>query len=88
MKVEFHKSFERDLRKVRDHSLLERVRTAIIELEEAETLENLSQVKAMKGHPEYFRIRIGEYRLGLKRTEHGLRLIRFLNRGHIYQKFP
>ena len=88
MKVEYHKSFERDLRKVRDRTLLDRVKVILLELEESKTLDNISSVKPMKGYPEYFRIRIGDYRLGLKRTNDGLRIIRFLSRGDIYQKFP
>lgn len=88
MKVEYHKSFERDLRKVQDRTLLDRVKVILLELEESEALETISSVKAMKGYPEYFRIRIGDYRLGLKRTNDGLRIIRFLSRGDIYRKFP
>jgi mRNA interferase RelE/StbE len=88
MKVEYHKSFERDLRKVRDRTLLDRVKVILLELEESETLETILSVKPMKGYPEYFRIRIGDYRLGLKRTNDGLRIIRFLCRGDIYRKFP
>ena len=88
MKVEYHKSFERDLRRVRDRDLLNRVKAVLIELENSEDLEAFTNIKAMKGHPEYFRVRIGDYRLGFKRTDDGVRLIRFLNRGDIYQKFP
>jgi mRNA interferase RelE/StbE len=88
MKVEYHKSFERDLRKVRDRTLLDRVKVILLELEESETLETILSVKPMQGSPEYFRIRIGDYRLGLKRTNDGLRIIRFLSRGDIYRKFP
>jgi mRNA interferase RelE/StbE len=88
MKVEYHKSFERDLRRVRDRNLLNRGKAALQELEGSENLEALSNIKAMKGHPEYYRVRIGDYRLGLKRIDDGVRIIRFLSRGDIYQKFP
>lgn len=88
MNIEYHKSFERDLRRVRDRSLLGRVKTALVELDKAETLESLTGIKAMKGHPEYFRLRIGDYRLGIKRTDSGVSIIRFLSRGDIYRKFP
>ena len=88
MKVEYLKSFERDLRRVRDRSLLNRVKAVLNELEDSESLEALSNMKAMKGHSEYFRVRIGEYRLGLKRIDDGVRVIRFLSRSDIYRKFP
>lgn len=88
MRVEYHKSFERDLRRVRDRNLLNRVKAALQELEGSESLEALSNINAMKGHPEYYRVRIGDYRLGLKRIDDGVRIIRFLSRGDIYRKFP
>ena len=88
MKVEYHKSFERDLRRVRDQNLLDRVEAVLVGLEGSESLDSISNVKVMKGHPEYYRIRIGDYRLGLKRIDDGVRIIRFLSRGDIYRKFP
>lgn len=88
MKVEYHRSFERDLRNVRDPSLLRRLKTVLLNLEEAEDLESLPGVKAMTGHPSYFRIRLGDYRLGFKRSGDGVRVIRFLSRAEIYRKFP
>lgn len=88
MKVEYHKSFERDLRRVRDQNLLDRVQAVLVGLEGSESLGSISNVKVMKGHPDYFRIRIGDYRLGLKRIDDGVRIIRFLSRGDIYRKFP
>lgn len=88
MKVEYHKSFERDLRRVRDQNLLDRVEVVLIRLESSESLDAISDVKVMKGHPDYFRIRIGDYRLGIKRIDNGIRIVRFLSRGDIYRKFP
>ena len=88
MKVEYHKSFERDLRRVRDQNLLDRVEAILVGLEASESLDSISNIKVMKGHPDYFRIRIGDYRLGLKRINDGVRIIRFLSRGDIYRKFP
>jgi len=86
--VEYHKSFERDLRRVRDPNLLARVEAVLVELESLESLDSIPNIKAMKGHPDYFRIRIGDYRIGFKRIDGGLRIIRFLSRGDIYRKFP
>lgn len=71
MEVEYHKSFERDLRRVRDRNLLARVEAVLVELEGSESLDPIPNVKVMKGHPDYFRVRIGDYRLGLKRIDGG-----------------
>ena len=56
--------------------------------EGSEELDLIANVKVMKGHPDYFRVRIGDYRLGLKRIDGGVKIIRFLSRGDIYRKFP
>jgi mRNA interferase RelE/StbE len=42
----------------------------------------------MRGSREYFRIRIGDFRLGLKLEGDTLVFIRFLNRKDIYRYFP
>jgi mRNA interferase RelE/StbE len=88
MKVEYHKSFEHDLRRVRDQNLLDRVEAVLVELESSEVLDSIANIKPMKGHPDYFRVRIGDFRLGFKRIDRGVRIIRFLSRGDIYRKFP
>ena len=74
--------------RVRDRNLLARVEALLVELESSEELDLIPNVKVMKGHPDYFRSRIGDYRLGLRRIDGGVRIIRFLSRGDIYRKFP
>jgi len=88
MRVEFYRSFERDLRAIRDQSLLDRLRAVIIELEEADDLGSIAGLTAMQGNPGYYRIRIGGYRMGIKKADSCIRIIRFLKRGDIYRKFP
>lgn len=48
MKVEFRKSFEKDLSKLRDEALLTRIKAVILEIEDAETLLNKQFGAAMK----------------------------------------
>ena len=88
MKVEFHRSFERDIRKIRDRTVLDRLRATILAVENADDLESVPGVKPMQGYAGYFRLRIGDFRLGIKRTDGGVRVIRFRSRGEIYRKFP
>jgi mRNA interferase RelE/StbE len=42
----------------------------------------------MSGHPEAYRIRIGDYRLGFYYTENQIEIARFLKRNDIYKVFP
>lgn len=66
MKVEFNESFLKDLKAVKDKSVLAKVKAAIEASELAETLDQITHLKKMRGSREYFRIRIGDFRLGLK----------------------
>lgn len=66
MKVEFNESFLKDLKAVRDKSVLAKVQTVIESSEKADTLDQLINLKKMRGSREYYRIRIGDFRIGLK----------------------
>jgi len=88
LKVEFHESFLKDLKAVKDKSVLAKGRTAIEASELADTLDRLTHLKKMRGSREYFRIRIGDFRIGLKLEGDTLVFIRFLNRKDIYRYFP
>ncbi len=88
MKVEFNDSFVKDLKAVRDKSVLARVKAAIEASEQADTLDQITHLKKMRGEREDFRIRIGDFRLGLKLEGDTLVFIRFLNRKDISRYFP
>jgi mRNA interferase RelE/StbE len=88
MNVEFRKSFEKDLRKIRDTELLERIRSVIEEVEAIEILTDLINVKKLKAEGDYYRIRVGDYRIGISVDEDTVLFIRVLNRKDIYRYFP
>ncbi len=88
MKVEFNESFLKDLKAVKDKLVLAKVKAAIEATEQAETLDQITHLKKMRGSREYFRVRIGDFRLGLKLDGDTLAFIRFLSRKDIYRYFP
>ena len=88
MKVEFAPSFEKDITSLRDAGLRSRLAKMIVRLEEARSLADVPQVKALSGHGTYYRCRIGDYRLGFEMDGDILRLLRFLDRKEIYRRFP
>lgn len=88
MKVEFNESFLKDLKAIKDKALLAKVKAAIEASEKADTLVQITHLKKMRGSREYFRIRIGDFRIGLKLEDDTLVFIRFLNRKDIYRFFP
>jgi len=89
MIVEFDKSFEKYLDKIRDSTLLTRIEKIILKIEEADSLVDLPNVKKLSGFQNYYRIRISDYRIGFEKIdETTLRLIIIAHRKDIYKLFP
>lgn len=88
MIVEFRRSFEKDLGKIRDAELLQRIQSVIEEVENTNSLTDLSNIKKLKAEGDYYRIRVGEYRIGLSVNENVVTFVRVLQRKEIYRYFP
>lgn len=88
MKVDFRKSFLRDLKRVKDTTIGNRVRETIQSVEQAQSLEEISDLKKLKYGDSYYRIRIGDFRLGLILEDDTLVFVRFLHRKDLYKYFP
>ena len=88
MNIEFRKSFERDLRDIDDITLLQKIQTAIEAIEIAVSPSEIPNLKKMKGKGSYYRIRIGEYRMGLMLIKDTFIVVRVLHREEIYRYFP
>ena len=89
MELEFSTPFVRDLRRIRHQDLRDRVERAIGELEAASTITDVpsvTRINSASGH--YYRIRIGDYRLGIAVDGNVVILVRFLHRRDIYRYFP
>ena len=88
MKVEFRESFAKDLKGVKDKALLHRVKELIEAIEKADSLVAISNLKKLKGGGNYFRLRIGDHRVGISLENDAVIFVRFLNRKDIYKYFP
>jgi mRNA interferase RelE/StbE len=89
MIVRFDKSFIKALDKIKDKIVLKRIESIIQKAEEADNLEKLSNTKKLIGFNVYYRIKIGDYRIGLELINpKEMRLITILHRKDIYKKFP
>ncbi len=73
---------------VRDKNLLRRVKESIEAVERADSLNALPNLKKLKGAKNYFRLKIGDYRIGLALESDTVVLVRLLNRKDIYKHFP
>ncbi len=53
------------MKKIKDQGLLDRIRLAIENVETAETMTEISNLKKMSGIGNFYRIRIGDFRMGI-----------------------
>ena len=88
MKIAFRNSFLRGLKKVKDQSILDRVRIVIIQVESASNLGKIANLKKISGADNFFRIRVGDYRIGLVVDKDLVEFVRFLPRKDLYRFFP
>lgn len=88
MIVTFRKSFEKDLSKLRDADLLQKVQAVIEEAEAAVNLVDINNLKKLKADGNYYRIRVGNYRIGLVLDKTEIVFVRVLHRKEVYRYFP
>jgi len=89
MNVEFDRSFEKALLKLKDASVRTRLKRVILSAEAAATLLDIPNMKKMTGYSSYYRIRVGDYRVGVELiTPDTLRFITVAHRKDIYSIFP
>jgi mRNA-degrading endonuclease RelE of RelBE toxin-antitoxin system len=89
MKVEYRKLFLKDLKKLKNNRVYQQILDLTFkEFLEAKSLQDLSQIKAMKGYPNRYRIRIGNYRIGIELNGNTIEVMRVLHRRDFYRYFP
>jgi len=89
MKLLYGKRFSKDLDAIRHEAKVKKKLLELIEqIKETDSLANLKGVRKIEGYQNYFRIKVGNYRLGIKLTKKRIELIRFLHRKEMYRRFP
>jgi mRNA interferase RelE/StbE len=88
LNVEFRASFAKDLEKIKNKKLTARVRQVIDRVERAQSLQEVENLKKLRGGDRYYRIRIGDYRIGLAVEGNTVTFVRFLHRSDVYRYFP
>ena len=89
MKFKVEKSFERDTDGIKDKKLLQKLKACITKLEKADNITGMPHVKKIEGFNSFYRIKIGDYRIGIELTPNNeVILSRFLHRKDIYRYFP
>ncbi len=89
MIVEFDKSFLKSIDKIRDFDINTKIENLIIEYENAHSVSEIKNTKKLRGYKNYYRTRIGDYRLGFELiSSNTIRLIILAHRKDIYRVFP
>lgn len=88
MKVTFDKSFSKSIDKLKNRSVATRVIKFIEECEKASTLKSLKSIKKMTGYKNFYRYKIGDYRIGFEFDKDEINLIIVAHREDIYKVFP
>ncbi len=89
MEIVFDRSFSKSLDKLTDREIKDKIEQVIAEVDAANSLLDVSNVKKMQGFKTFYRIRVGDYRLGVElENSLTLRFIVVLHRKDIYRKFP
>ncbi|MBI2304124.1 MAG: type II toxin-antitoxin system RelE/ParE family toxin [Chloroflexi bacterium] len=88
MNVGFKASFAKDLQNIIEKSILKRIQETIEHVEQAQSLRDITNLKKLKGGSNYYRIRVGEYRVGIIVEGDEVSFVRCLSRKEIYRYFP
>ena len=88
MIVKIDKSFEKDFKKISDEKLRNKLLDIINSIQKAIKISDLKNIKKLQGTKDFYRIRLGDYRLGIIINKKEVQLIRLLHRKEIYRYFP
>ncbi len=88
MDVLFEAAFAKDLKRIRDKNLRRRIQHIIAEVKLANNLGDVHNLRKMQGYDTFYRIRLGDYRIGVELVNTNLIFVRALHRKDIYRKFP
>lgn len=88
MKVEFKKSFQKSLERLHDKRIKSSILKIIHQVESAEKIQMIPSLKKLSGFSDFYRIRIGDYRIGIQIVGKTVIFVTFDHRKDIYKNFP
>ncbi|HEY4196148.1 MAG TPA: type II toxin-antitoxin system RelE/ParE family toxin [Mucilaginibacter sp.] len=88
MRTEFSSRFYKDLDKITQATVKNGIVAIIKQVKEAEQLSEIGNIKKLKGHSIAYRIRMGDYRIGIFYENETIEFIRIAHRKDIYNIFP
>jgi mRNA-degrading endonuclease RelE of RelBE toxin-antitoxin system len=89
LNIEYSERFLKDLKKLRNNKIYNQIKELCFEkLPAFENLSSIKNLKKIQGHTNYYRIRIGNHRIGIKIEGNTIFIMRVLHRREIYKYFP
>jgi mRNA interferase RelE/StbE len=88
MNVIFKEQFLKQIDKLVDKRLRAHLLETITEIESCKSYTEINNLKKLKGYKNFYRIRIGDYRIGVKIENETVTFSAFHHRKDIYKYFP
>ena len=88
MKVEYLAKFYKDLDKINIDTLKNNIVRVIINIKDSDKITSVKDIKKIKGSKIAYRIRIGDYRIGIYYENDVVQFARIMHRKDIYKYFP
>jgi mRNA interferase RelE/StbE len=88
MNVKYKPSFHRAIKKITDGELQKGIAEAINSVKNAKTVPDIPNLRKMIGYKISYRIRIGNYRIGITIKKDLVTFAEFADRKNFYKFFP
>ena len=88
MNTEFSKLFNKQIDFIRDQKLKNEIADIVKLVMNAKSLQDIPNLKKLKGYKTAYRIRKGNYRIGFVFQNNTVYFLAFANRKDIYKIFP
>lgn len=88
MKVNYERSLLKDLKKLHDIKIKNKLKTLFELFESSENINSIPNIKKLQGFSYYYRLRVSNYRLGFYYKNNTIDIICFIHRKDIYKQFP
>lgn len=88
MQIEITRKFQKQVSNWKNNKTKAEIKSVIEKIIQANSISEIRNIKKLKGHKNIFRIRIGDYRIGIAVRTNLVIFAAFDHRSDIYKYFP
>ena len=88
MNIRYKTSFLRSIKCITDNRIKTMIEEAINSVKEAKAPDDIPELRKLRGYKKFFRIKVGDYRIGVSIEKGVVTLVVCLPRKDIYKGFP